>query len=108
MRRGTTPILEFSIEDKLGRPFDVSTLVNKGVITFKQGSNIVLEKRLSDCDVEENVISFKLSQEETLKFNAGIDVKVQCRFLDTIETNALATDIKIMSVSDVLNEEVLR
>lgn len=89
------------------------------LITYAQGDDIVLEKTKDDLTIETIVNEdtgdllgykawFRMTQDETKKFraNAGKLVQVQVRAL-TVEGEALASDKRIVSVQDVLNDEVL-
>lgn len=111
MIRATTPKHQFV--------FNVDpTEFEKILITYKQGGKIVLEKTEADLEFEEElcectntvkyVASFRLTQEETKKFNAtgGSICQVQVRIL-TVNGEVLASDKKNISVQDVLNDEVL-
>lgn len=64
MYRGTTPTVEIEVD------FD-TTLLETGFVTFKQENEVVLEKEICDCELDENLISLKLTQEETLSFKCG-------------------------------------
>ena len=111
MIRATTPIHTFIFEED---PSGYARIL----ITYAQGGSIVMEKTKSDLDFETvndpltnklyYTASYRLSQEETKKFQAssGKQVQVQVRVL-TNSGEALASDKKSISVQDVLNDEVL-
>ena len=88
------------------------------LITYKQNGEIVLEKRKGDLSftteqVDEKtkqICYFRLSQEDTKAFTASKKrtdaASVQMRIL-TVNGDAIRSDIKQISVEDVLNDEVL-
>lgn len=84
--RGTTPYVSFTL------PFDVSILKN-AYITFSQNDNVIVEKNLSDCIKNQNVLEVKLTQEDTLKFKALNNVEIQIRGI-TNEGEAIASEIR--------------
>lgn len=99
MIRGTTPTLEFVL------PFDTSILVN-AYVTFEQNGELVLEKTLEDCVCQENMISVKLTQEETLKLTSGSITEIQIR-AKTADGDALASNIIRESTGRILKEGVI-
>ena len=99
MRRLTTPTHKFTLQIP---PETIKELL----ITYAQGSKIVLEKRTADIEREGRVATVKLTQEETKKFAADVDVEIQVRVL-TLGGEAFASDIIKTSVKRVLNDEVL-
>ena len=100
MTRGTTPTHIFTL------PIFASN-IDKLRITYSQNQDIILEKTEADIERSGKTIRYTLTQEETLKFNAKTSVNIQVRVLTT-DNMALASPIKKLSVSEVLNEEVLR
>ena len=100
MIRGTTPMHSFEL------PFGVE-VIKSGVVTYVQENETILEKELTECNLEGNIVSVKLTQEETLKFNcANRYVFVQLRLL-TQGGDALASDVMTIEVKRCLNSEVL-
>lgn len=99
MIRGTTPTHKFNISFDTSRIKDIR-------ITYAQDGEAVVEKHMTDCDLDGNVITTSLTQEETLKFHAKRPVELQIKVL-TSEDNVLATRVYTISVDRVLNEEVL-
>ncbi len=99
MIRGTTPTHTFTFS------VDPSE-IKEFVITYVQNDKIVLEKRMSDCTINDGKIEVMLTQEETLLFEHGVMVEMQAKALLnsglTVASNILGT-----TVSRVLNEEVL-
>lgn len=99
MIRGTTPTHVFRF------PFDTGLLKDLR-ITYAQNGETVVERSLTDCDLNGNELSFILTQEETLRFSDDVRVERQIRALKT-NGKVFATDVEYMSVARVLNEEVL-
>lgn len=99
MRRGTTPTHTFTL------PLDASG-IKTAQVTYAQAGRVVLTKQTPDIAVEENSVSYKLTQEETLLFNASERVELQIRLL-TMGGDALASSIISIGVERILNDEVL-
>lgn len=101
MRRGTTPTVKFSL------PFDIED-VDKLWLTVSQRSREVLTKTQTEMWIEDGVrmVSFKLTQEETLALDAGCKASIQARIL-TVGGEAFASQIKRVDVEDVLKEGVM-
>ena len=72
MRRGTTPTNIVNT--------DIS-LVGCDVlfVTYKQNDETIIEKDISDCEIEEDKVSVTLTQEETLALNDTLPVNIQIR-----------------------------
>ena len=103
MVRTSTPTHIFTVKHDEGSLTDIL----KGLlITYKQGNNIVLEKRMEDVTIEGDTIRVKLTQEETKKFKAGQVVLVQVRSL-LITGDSIPSPIFHIDVGDVLNDEVM-
>jgi hypothetical protein len=102
MRRITTPTHIFSLPEDL----TVDSLGDV-IITYAQDHKPLIEKRLSDIEVdgEKNALILTLTQEETKKFHSG-KAKVQVRAL-TSENKVLASQIVSFYVKPVINQEVL-
>lgn len=96
MHRGTTPTLNFTI------PFDTSA-VGSLSIAFAQDEKIIFEKTKLDCKLEDDTIKVKLSQYDTLLFNAKQLVRIQLR-VKTTDGNALASEIIKVSVGEILKD----
>ena len=99
MIRGTTPTLEFTI------PFDTELLA-EAYITLAQNKTVVIDKKLSECQCSENVITVKLTQEETLKLQCNCLTEIQIR-VRTKDGNALASDIETISPDRILKDGVI-
>ena len=100
MIRGTTPTHIFTTN------IDTSELKSVMVI-YAQGGNELFKKSIEDCALNGNQISVKLTQEDTFKFDCNQKVQIQVRAL-TIDGNAMASKLYILSVDECLNDEVLK
>lgn len=98
MIRGTTPTLTFSI------PFDTSKITD-GYITFVQQKFVVIDKPISDCKLDGNVITITLTQEETLKFQTESDVEIQITV--KIDDRRISSNIVTMDVDRVLHGGII-
>ena len=101
MYRATTPTHTFEL------PFEYEQYVEKILITYKQGDEIVLEKSENDIVVDGKVVSFQLTQEETNLFKPNIMCDIQIRIL-TIGGQAYASQEWHRTVEDVLNDKELK
>lgn len=100
MIQGTTPTHIFEI------PFGVE-LIAKAKITYAQQGEVVLEKETEDLNLDDNIITVMLSQEETFRFSAGSKVNIQIRIL-TKGGEALASVPQSISAIECLDGEVLK
>lgn len=98
MRQGTTPTIQITIND-----IDLNEMQNIYVVFEQNG--YILKKESSDLDIEGNIISVSLSQEETLNFKEGT-CNIQLRMI-TKGGVAIASPIKTTKVYRVLNKEVI-
>lgn len=99
MIRGTTPTHTFNLK--------VDTRTIRALrITYKQGEQIVLEKNEDDVKMSGTSIKVKLTQEDTYMFAANNPVQIQLK-VKTAGQEVLASRIKTLTVSAILNEEVL-
>lgn len=92
MYRGTTPTLNFTFEHNL-EELNISALY----ITFKQGTEVVLEKSLEELEIKENKVTINLTQQETLKFMSYKPILIQARIKannGAYATNIVTTDLK--------------
>ena len=76
------------------------------VVTYEQKGKEIIEKRKNDLTIENNIIWFRLTQEETLSLKSNSDIEVQIRIL-TADNQAPASAIFTLPVERILNEEVL-
>lgn len=98
MIRGTTPTHLFNL------PIDTA-LIDKIKITYAQNGVVVLTKEKEDCKFEGSTATVRLTQEDTLKFDAS-RVQIQVRVLTT-GGDAMASDIITKPCGEVLEEGVL-
>ena len=98
MIRGTTPTFEFTL------PFEVDALA-KCYISFSQFGRVVLEKNIDEVTTNGKKISFKLTQEETLRFAPDfIQIQIRCV---TMDGEALASNIMNTHASLILKDGVI-
>ena len=74
MIQGTTPTHKFNVD------IDTS-LIAKLHISYEQNGKIVLRKEKKDCTFDGNTIITKLDQEDTIKFDAPGNVRIQLHAL---------------------------
>lgn len=100
MRRGTTPTHTFTSDLDL-RSAEVMYM------TYKQNGKTILERDLDGIEVEEDKLTIRLTQEETLAFNSmGDEVEIQCR-VRFPDDNAAASDILRVPVKRILKDGVI-
>lgn len=100
MIRGTTPTHTFNL------PIATKT-IKATRITYKQKDSIVLEKTEKDVIMQGTAIKVTLTQEETLAFGENTPVQLQVKVL-TYDGAVLVSKIKMIPVTEILNEEVLK
>lgn len=100
MRRATTPTHTFTLPDEVA----VDSL-SKVLLTYSQNGNTILEKQLSDLNIntEENSLSYELTQEETTLF-APEKALIQLRAKNSSGA-ALASQMIWLTVKPALNSE---
>lgn len=98
MRQGTTPTIQITINE-----IDFNEMQNIYVVFEQNG--YILKKESSDLNIEGNIISVLLTQEETLNFKEGT-CNIQLRMI-TKGGVAIASPIKTTKVYRVLNKEVI-
>ena len=98
MRCGTTPIHIF--KHKLN-----PNVISKVRIIYSQNDQKVLVKE--DCTVQEDTITVKLTQEDTLKFDYKKPVEIQVRVL-TVSGDCPTSAIKVVSAGRCLDDGVLK
>lgn len=92
---GTTPKHYFT------SPCDVET-IDKVNLVYKQGDEIVLIKKSDSFTIEGDVISTRLTREESLNFTDGdCVVKVQA-IIVTLGGDVLESKVKTFGVAEVL------
>ena len=102
MIKGTTPTLQFNL------PIDTSTLKSAEItvqyIDHNKEVNIV--RTMDECEVTDNTITARLTQEETLQLPAPSSVAIQLRVL-TVDDVALASSVFTTTVKRLLKESVI-
>lgn len=99
MFRGTTPTFNFTL------PFDGRQITALNVC-FAQQQQVVLEKTLADCAVEENALRVTLTEEETLRFDADKgNVEIQLRV--GCGDARMASNIMVATVERILKDGCL-
>ena len=94
--RGTTPTITFT--------FNAVDVADMSVVylTLTQGETVI-EYSLEDATVNENTLSWTLTQADTLKLNERQDVSIQCRY-KLINGSAGASPIRVYSASKILKD----
>ena len=102
MIKGTTPTLQFKLS------IDTSTIQAAEIVVQYVDNNkeTTIVKTLSACEVTQNTITTRLTQEETLQLPAPSVVYIQLRVLLNDRT-ALATEIQEVPVKRLLKEGVI-
>ena len=100
MRRATTPRLTISID------VDLRDCWYRVTLAQTHGAKII--KNQDECELSEDgkTIYVQLSQEETLSFSDRYKVNIQVRYGK--DSSACATNIVMISVGQILDEEVIR
>jgi hypothetical protein len=99
MIRGTTPTLEFQL------PMSVETIAD-AYVTFAQKGQVLIDKKLADCSCGTDTLTVQLTQEDTLKLEAGQVTELQIR-VKTKDNNALASQIMKVSTDRILKDGVI-
>jgi archaellum component FlaF (FlaF/FlaG flagellin family) len=101
MIRATTPTHTFTID---ANNLDLSTAQNIR-LTYVQNGTTILEKNKNDVSIDGNTLTYVLTQEDTLAFNAAIPVEIQVT-IKTSEGVVLKTGIVTIRADRALNTEV--
>ena len=103
MIQGTTPVIQFTL------PIETSTLKSAEVMVQYVDNNkeVTIVRTLDECDVGENTILARLTQEETLQLPAPSSVSVQLRVLTVDDDVAMASVAVPVSVKRLLKEGVI-
>lgn len=99
MIQGSTPMHVFVL------PFSTD-MIHKVRISYDQKKKIVLTKETIDVSMIDNTIFFRLTQNETLLFDALIPVRIQLHVLTT-DGEALPSIIKTVPVNILLDKRVI-
>jgi hypothetical protein len=99
MIRGTTPTHTFATSISL---VDAEAVA----VTYKQGV-VIVEKTKDECEITEDTLTVKLSQEDTLAFKTygyRAEVQITVKFADG---SVLKSNISQVDVSKTLKEGVI-
>ena len=99
MIRGTTPTHIFKL------PIDTGG-IKQLRITYSQFGKPVLEATEADVTMDGSEIRYRLTQQDTLKFDTKTYAELQLKVL-TSDGNVLASRIMKIPVEQILNTEVL-
>lgn len=100
MRRGSTPTHSFRF------PYEAKDVANARV-TYAQYGRAVLVKEGKDCTIDGGNLRVTLSQEDTLRFQAGVQCEAQIRVLFR-DGSSIPSSIVTFSVERLLGNEVMR
>lgn len=95
--RGTNPVHNFKLPFYIGEDAFTVTYAQQGV---------KVRKTNADCTVSGDIITVRLEQEDTLKFDTNYAVKIQIKIKDA-DGNVKSSKIVVTTVEDILDEEVL-
>ena len=98
--RGTTPTHQFAL------PFDGGMIKDLTVTYCRDNGEVVVKRRLEECEIVENIVSVTLEQLESLSFQPDEIVEVQIK-LSTDGGKVLASPKYRIAVEDALDTEVL-
>lgn len=96
MRRSTTPLHKFTV------PVDPSRF-EKILLTYAQNKKIIFEKRKPDLTIDGNVISYRLTPEESNMFDDRKKCQVQMK-VETYTGKVYASQIFECNVEEVLDD----
>lgn len=101
--RGTTPTIVITITNEMDL-----TLVQEVWVYISQQKKVKIDKQIDDVtiDAENNKITVKLSQNDTLNLKANQDTLFQIRMLLDDDT-AIATIAENISVEEIYKEGVI-
>ena len=97
--RGTTPRVRFSL------PFPNSH-VAIGIVSAKQYGEVMMEKNVQDCDMEEDSVCVKFTQAETLALLPDTTASITL-IVKTVDGDRFETDPIIEKVRDTHKDEVI-
>lgn len=99
MIQGTTPTHTFNL------PFTTDT-ISALRIAYEQSGKVVLTKETNDVETTSKTITVKLTQEETLKFDANVPVRIQLHVRMEDDTT-MASVVETVPVYILLDRRVL-
>lgn len=98
--RGTTPTITFTFDS-----IDPASIITAD-LTITQCGKTIVNRSQSTMTVGNTTVSWKLTQEETLAFQSGLECFAQIRY-KTTDNNVYASPIGSMRVCDILKDGVL-
>ena len=97
---GSTPTYTFTLP-----PLAVEVAEVK--VTFAQGA-VSVSKKLDECQMVDNVLSLKLTQEDTLNFSEGVvEIQIKVLITEDDDSNVLVSEPMYDQATRCLDEEVL-
>lgn len=98
--RGTTPKHEF------GLPYPMEA-VEDFEIVYGQNKKILFRRNMEDCTVENGVIAFHLTQEETFSLSPKkyLDIEIRIKLMDGMIVHN--DEPIVLRVQDTMYEEVM-
>lgn len=99
MIRGTTPTLEFKL------PISVADIAD-AYVSFAQQGEVLIDKQLAECSCGTDTLTVRLTQEDTLKLEAGQPTEMQIR-VKKKDGNALASQIMKVNTDRILRDGVI-
>ena len=99
MRRGTTPLQHFDVNIDL-------TGAEVVYVTYTQNCRVIVEREKPDIEITPTTLEFRLTQEETLRFDANMGVLIQIRARFPDGTAPASNEIKA-KVEKILKEGVI-
>lgn len=99
MYRGTTPTININVTG-----CELSDIKNIEVVL--KNDKQIIERNKENVDITDNMVSFTLTQEETLLLNTRYKLWLQIRIL-TSDDMVVASEAKCLDVKDILRDEVL-
>lgn len=97
--RGTTPLIQCIF------PFELSSLTEV-FLTIKQRGKVIIEKGIDEADENDKILTFRLTQEDTLKLDEKVPAEMQVRAKTNTGT-APASNVVEISVGKILKEGII-
>ena len=94
-----------TVENTFSIPFEANEIATL-YVTYSQNEEVVIEKELEDCVIENKELKVYLSQEDTLKFDSNIKIEIQVR-LRLLSGEAKKSHIITTKTDRILKDEVI-
>ena len=98
MTRGTTPTLTFAL------PIDANT-VTACNIALAQCGKVIISRDLGGVEIDGQQIKMTLTEEETLRLHANVELQIQIRV--GVGESRMASQVFQVSVEKILQEGIL-